>query len=141
MLGSEFYLDINFKKEIMKKVTFTLLLSLCLAFTISSCSKDDDNSLLVGKWLLTKLTMYGESQDLTEVLLYYTFTNSRYIPSGTDIWGNSDSEATTGPYTYKNDVITLHNEYELIELDVISLTDRLLVVVFREYMEMEFTRQ
>ena len=130
--------------EVGDEAEYVRQLTLYSEFAINSISNDDDDkSLLVGKWLLARITKSGENIDLGGASMYYTFTSNRYIPSGTDTWGNNLSDATSGNYTYKNDVIilTVNGVDELLILDVKSLTDRLLVVVFREYMEMEFTRQ
>ena len=124
----------------MKKIfSLGLIATVLAAFTFSSCSKDDDDDSIVGKWELTSMKMEAEGISLTfegedlgsEIL--------EFKSDGTCISTSEDEgevEVTQGKYSVSGSELTVTDEEGTVEKIKFSLSGNTLVMYQEGYYNM-----
>ena len=87
-----------------------LIATVLAAFTFTSCSKDDDDASIVGKWQYASMTIEGSGVSVTfdaekgDIDILEFKSDGTYV-STSEIEG--DTEVVTGKYTLNGDVLTI----------------------------------
>ncbi len=116
----------------MKKIA--LVVALLVGLTVTSCSKDDDNTPnVVGKWNINKQGIFTNSVESLADYVHEENCNKDYMQlnaDGTMIDGEYSSESSQcqelkvfGTYTLKDSKLSLNNDGGTRNFDVIVQTD------------------
>ena len=116
-----------------------LIATVLAAFAFTSCSKDDDDASIVGKWKLESmkmnvggmsLTFEGEDLDVETM----EFKSDGTYVSSTEVEGKT--EVIKGNYTINGDVLTTTDDDGTVEKVKFSVSGSKLVVTLEGYYDM-----